>query len=90
MNQKGVINIVLVILVIILAGVAGYFALRKPATEPTNQHAISTNNRAPTPSSQTQTTNNIPPTTSQSNNETPATGKDEENARVAESVDASA
>lgn len=33
MNQKGFINIVLVVLVVALAGIAGYFALiRKPAS----------------------------------------------------------
>ena len=45
-NQKGFANIVLIVLVVILAGAVGYFALVK---------------KSPTPTSETQPTNNLPP-----------------------------
>ena len=45
-KQKGFANIVLIVLVVILAGAVGYFALVK---------------KSPTPVSETQPTNNIPP-----------------------------
>jgi len=54
MNQKGFANIMLIVLVVVLAGVAGYFALvKKPATLPTDQ-SQSTN---------TNTSQNTQPTT---------------------------
>ncbi|HRY31267.1 MAG TPA: hypothetical protein P5328_02670 [Candidatus Paceibacterota bacterium] len=75
MNKKGFINIALVILVVVLAGVVVYFVLRKP--EPNNQPLPLTNNQTPTTSSQTQAPTNIPTTSqAQSANETPATEKD--------------
>jgi hypothetical protein len=33
-NQKGFANVVLIVLVVMLAGAVGYFALRKPTIEP--------------------------------------------------------
>ncbi len=54
MNQKGFANIALIILVVVLAGAAGYFALRKPTTAPAE----------PSPASQaTLPTNQTPPVT---------------------------
>ena len=32
MNQKGFVNIILVVAVVILVGAVGYFALRKPTS----------------------------------------------------------
>src|SRR3989338_1336966 len=55
MNQKGFVNIALVVLVVILAGTAGYFALRKPTAEKIN---AAVNNEQPT---------QVLPTTSQTN-----------------------
>ena len=67
-NQKGFANIVLIVLVIILAGAVGYFALRKPTAEPTTSPVD--NNAQPTqtqvvspPANTTQT----PPPSSQAN-----------------------
>ena len=51
MNQKGFTNIVLIVLVMVLAGAVGYFALRKLAPAPITEQ--------PTP------TQGIPPTTTQ-------------------------
>ena len=55
MNQKGFVNIALVVLVVILAGTAGYFALRKPTAEKINS---AVNNEQST---------QVLPTTSQTN-----------------------
>src|SRR3989344_4008117 len=45
-NQKGFVNVVLIVLVVILAGAVGYFALRKPTTEPVT--SPTSNNIQPT------------------------------------------
>ena len=42
MNQKGFVNIALIVLVVVLAGVAGYFVLNNWSVEPT--HCFSTGN----------------------------------------------
>ena len=44
MNKKGFANIVLIILVVILAGTTGYFALRKPTTEPPSSPIVTESN----------------------------------------------
>ena len=50
MNQKGFVNIIVIFLVVILAGAAGYFVLTKqPQNSPTNRPTESTNSSDKTP-----------------------------------------
>ncbi len=53
MNQKGFAKIIVIVLVVVLAGVAGYFALNNRSTTPT-----------PTPPIDKQPTSPLPPITS--------------------------
>lgn len=62
MNQKGFANIILIIVAVVLAGVVGYFALRRPAISPSEP--------SPTPQA-TLPTDQTPPATN--NNITPQT-----------------
>jgi len=67
-NQKDFTNVVLIVLVVILAGAVGYFALRKPTTEPTT--SPTNNNVQPTQPQITPPPTNItqtPPPSSQTN-----------------------
>lgn len=60
MNQKGFVNIVLIVLVVVFVGVVGYFALRKPVSAPTTQVIPSTPNINQTPQTPASaTTNNV-------------------------------
>ncbi|MBM3256742.1 MAG: hypothetical protein FJY98_00210 [Candidatus Liptonbacteria bacterium] len=62
MNKKGFANIILIILVVILAGTTGYFALRKPTTEPATSPVITDNDNEPiTPVTSTPTNPNQTP-----------------------------
>lgn len=59
-NQKGFANIVLIVLVVILVGAAGYFALVKKSSTPTNE-TQSTNNLPSQQTPPTNTTQTTPP-----------------------------
>jgi len=49
MNQKGFVNIILVVVIVILLGVVGYFALVKKSPLIVQQTPISTQTKTPTP-----------------------------------------
>ena len=63
-NQKGFANIILVVVIVAIVAIGGYFALRKLAT-PTPQVTLPTNQTSQTPTPVTN--NNISPQTSPSN-----------------------
>ena len=64
MNQKGFANIALIVLVVILAGVAGYFALNNRSATP----PITNEQPTPTPSQPTKNNEPIPTKPTQNNN----------------------
>ena len=63
MNQKGFVNVALVILIVVLVAVVGYFALRKPIITIPTEPLPTTQVTPPT------TTNN--PSSTQQNTQTP-------------------
>ncbi len=66
MNQKGFANIVLIVLVVILAGAVGYFALVKKSPTPTNE--TQQINNLPTQQTSPPSTTQTPSPSSQTNN----------------------
>jgi len=60
-NQKGFVNIVLIVLVVILVGAVGYFALVKKSPTPTSENQPT--NNLPTQQTPPTATNNPPTTT---------------------------
>lgn len=71
MNQKGFANIALIVLVVVLAGVAGYFALNNRPVEPAPTPPVT--NEQPTPTSTQPTKNEPAPTKPTQNNNPPVT-----------------
>ena len=74
-NQKGFANIALIVLVVVLAGVAGYFVLNNQSVEPTPTPPV---NEQPTPTPSQPTSNgnpvsNIPTKTPTTNVKPPST-----------------
>jgi hypothetical protein len=67
-NQKGFANIALIVLVVVLAGAAGYFALNNRSAEPTPTPPVTNEQPTPTPS---QPTKNEPAPTKPTQNNNP-------------------